>query len=75
VSRYDPVSQKLVKENFLVEHNETEETKLARVLKTIANSVHDGIIMEEDSPERHQNFKMRVLDMECWLDENGYALY
>ena len=74
-SRYDPITQKIVKENFLVEQNETEETRLARVLKTIANSVQDGIVMEEDSPERHQNLKMGVLDMECWLDENGYALY
>ena len=50
-SRYDPITQKIVKDNFLVEQNETEETRLARVLKTIANSVQDGIVMEEDSPE------------------------
>ena len=54
-SRYDPITQKIVKDNFLVEQNETEETRLARVLKTIANSVQDGIVMEEDSPERNQN--------------------
>ena len=28
-SRYDPITQKIVKDNFLVEQNETEETRLA----------------------------------------------
>ena len=73
-SRYDLLSQKLVKDNSMTE-DETEEARLARIMKTIVNSVQDGIVMEEDTPERHQNSRMCVLDMECLMDEDGYVLY
>ena len=74
-SRYDLASQKLVIDEDFIQLDETEEARVARVLKSIANSVQDGIIMEEDSPEKHENNKMGVLDMQCWINEEGYVLY
>jgi hypothetical protein len=32
---------------------ETEEARTARVFKVIANSVQEGIVMEEDFPSRN----------------------
>ena len=53
---------------------EDPDSRLARVLKDIANAVQEGIEMEEDHPSRNANGKMPILDMEVWM-ENGIVLY
>ena len=42
---------------------------------TIANSIEEGIVMEVDICENHSDNKIPILDMKCWIDENGNALY
>ena len=44
-------------------------------LKEVANSVQNGIEMEEDLPSRNPDGKLPILDMEVWLDENNYVVY
>ena len=73
-SRYDVVSGKVVQDEN-VEVAETEEQRLTRVLKQIADSVQDGIVMEVDHPENNADGKMPILDMQMWLDEEGFLLY
>ena len=48
---------------------------MARVLKSIANTVQNGIVMEEDTPGRHEDNKVPVLDMKVWQNEEGDILY
>ena len=62
-------------ENAELHRGEAPDTRLARVLKEIANEVQEGIVMEEDHPSRHSNKKMPMLDMNVWADDNGYIMY
>ena len=55
--------------------DETDEARTARVLKEIANSVQDSIVMEEDHPSRNSDNKLPILDMKVWLDQDSYAVY
>ena len=47
---------------------------IARLLE-IANSIEPGIEMEVDSCDNHSDKKIPILDMKCWIDEDGDALY
>ena len=42
-------------------------------LKDIANGILDGIVMEEDLPSKDEDEKLPILDMACWLDDQGLA--
>ena len=73
-SKYDKVKKKVLIENGF-EPAENENDRLARVLKDIANTVHEDIVMEEDHPGKYPDEKMPILDMKVWMDTNGIILY
>ena len=73
-SRYDPVRRRVVQDDIAV-LDEDEEERLTRILKEIANTIQDGIVMEEDNPGRHEDKKLPILDMAVWTDDQGYLLY
>ena len=43
------------------------DSRLARVLKDIANDVQPGIELEEDHPSTQDNRMMPILDMSVWM--------
>ena len=56
--------------------DECEDSRLARVLREIANHVMEGILMEADFPSKNQDGKMPILDMKVWMcEEEGYILH
>ena len=73
-TRYNVLTGRMEKDDTPVAE-ETEEQRTARVFKNIANSVQEGIIMEEDSPSRNQDGKLPILDMKVWIDRNFYVVY
>ena len=73
-SRYDVNSNKVVQDGA-VDEAETEELRLTRILKQIADSVQVGIVMEADHPENNVDKKMPILDMKVWLGEEGFLLH
>ena len=61
--------------NQVVESDAMTEEQIAGRLKDIANTVLDGIEMESDLPCRHYDKKMPILDMKCWIGEDGFVKY
>ena len=55
--------------------DEEEDERLARILKEIANTVQEGIVMEEDTPSRNSSGKLPILDMEVWMTEEDRVVY
>ena len=67
---------------FVDDSNQIAETNadygpdtIVKKLVEIANSVDEGTVMEEDTCDNHSNRRIPILDMECWLDAEGYAVY
>ena len=65
-----------------IDHNEANlrrveelDTRLARVLKDIANDIQTGIELEEDHPSNHQDGVMPILDMKVDITEEGVIVY
>ena len=54
---------------------EEPDTRLARVLKDIANDVQAGIELEEDHPSKNQDGMMPILDMKVKITEDGMIVY
>ena len=52
----------------MVDLEESEDDRTARILTDIANTVLPGIIMEYDVPSRNTNNKLAILDMEVWMN-------
>ena len=62
--------------NSIVQNNSGDDDKVfINKIVAIANTIEDGIEMEVDTIENHQDKKIPILDMKCWLDENGRAYY
>ena len=74
-SWYDSNQKKVVIDANLAVAEEEEDERLARILKSIANMVHDDITMEDDHPGRHEDSKMPILDMKVWMDGDGCIMY
>ena len=75
-AKYDETRNKVVVDMNTSIPDENEDTRLARVLKEIANTVMQGIQMEEDNPSKNKDKKMPILDMKVWVDEHdGYIVY
>ena len=74
-SWYDSNQKKVVVDANLAVAEEEEDERLARILKSIANMVHDDITMEDDHPGRHEDSKMPILDMKVWMDGDGCIMY
>ena len=73
-SRYDVIRRKVV-QDATVTGDDDEEKRTVKILKDIANTIQEGIIMEEDSPSKHCDKKVPILDMKVWLSSDGYLLY
>ena len=79
------MGSKYEKEDLRVKQNETElelrqdeerDSRLAQILKDIANQVMEDIEMEADFPSNNLDGKMAVLDTKVWTcKEEGYILY
>ena len=61
--------------NQIAKLNGMTPAELIKKLQDIANSIEPGIEMEIDICENHDDKKIPMLDMKCWLDENGNAVY
>jgi hypothetical protein len=72
---FDTEEQKVVIDNTLASHDDDEEARLARVLKTIAKDVIPEIQMVEDFPAKNEDGKMPVLDMNVWMCSEHFILY
>ena len=45
--------------------------RTAKVMERIANSIHDQIQVTKDTPERHNDGRMPVLDLKVWVNAIG----
>ena len=55
----------------MVDDEECDDERTARVMTDIANSVMPGIIMVFDVPSINGNEKMPILDMDVWIDKEA----
>jgi hypothetical protein len=75
-AEYDETQKKVIINENLIDVEENDDERTARVLLKIANSVLPGIEMECDVPSRNTNGKMAILDMEVWIDkEEGNIIF
>ena len=74
---YDPNLKKIVvsEEETNMRRGESMDSRLARVLRDIANDVQVGIELEEDHPGAHTDGMMPILDMKVWMTDLGVILY
>ena len=70
-SMYDANTKRVVnnEEEADLRRGEEKDSRLARVLRDIANDVQVGIELEEDHPSAHENGMMPILDMNVWVNE------
>ena len=47
-----------------------EDQRTARTVKDIANSIHPMIKMEENYPSKHEDRRLPILDLACWMEDN-----
>ena len=75
-SKYDRNTKKVVYDPENVINDDNDDDRLAKFLKEIANDVMPGVIvMEEDTPSRHEDKKLPILDMKVWKDADSYIVY
>ena len=75
-ARYDPGCGKVIIDDSLIDEEECEDERTARVLTDIANTVMPGIVMECDVPSRNEDQKMAILDMKVWIEKrDGNILF
>ena len=49
---------------------------LGYACREVANTIlPNSVIMEEDSPSKHSEGKIPILDMEMWVNMEGYIIY
>ena len=71
--RFSKDTRKLNFEEDWVPQDRTmdDDKRTALVIKEVANSVHPMIQMEEDDPSNHDDGNIPILDLKCWLEEEG----
>ena len=74
-SRYDVDRKKVVTDPTNMMEEENEDDRLARILKDIADTVEDGIVMTEDTPSKNPDGKLPILDMKVWMDDASRVVY
>ena len=76
-SMYDANTKRVVnnEEEADLRRGEEKDSRLARVLREIANDVQVGIKLEEDHLSAHENGMMPILDMNVWVNEEGIIMY
>ena len=58
------------------EDTELSDSRTARLCREVANTIlPNSVIMEEDSPSKHSGGKIPILDMEMWVNLEGYIVY
>ena len=53
---------------------QTKDEMYSELLE-IANSIEEEIEMEIDTCEKHEDRKLPILDMKCWIQDNGDLVY
>ena len=61
--------------NQIIEAEEKDEETVESQLMVIANRILEGIEMECDRPGKIDNRRLPILDMACWINDDGYAMY
>ena len=59
---------------FTVEASRDElgaDARTMEFIKSIGNSIHYSVQLEIDCPSRHQDRKMPILDLKCWVERNA----
>ena len=69
-SKYDAESKKVIIDESIVDVEECDDKRTARILTEIANDVMPGIVMEYDVPSNNSDYKMPILDMKVWIQED-----
>jgi hypothetical protein len=66
-------TRRMIFHEDLVQNESTveDDRQTALVIKDVANSIHPMIQMEEDYPSNHTDGKMPILDLECWMENDG----
>ena len=73
-AKYDIKEKKVQIDHNLIELEEEDDKRIARILTEIANDVMPCIKMEADWPTKNEKKKLPILDMEVWM-QNGWILY
>ena len=76
-ARYNPDEKRITfsEEEASLRRGEQMDSRLARILKDIANDVQPGIELEEDHPSNNENNMMPILDMNVWMSPLGIIIY
>ena len=66
---------KQIQEGRNKEEKEREDQRIMDKIREIGNTIHKSIELETDTPSKHKDKKMPVLDLKVWdetrKDENG----
>ena len=75
--KYNSVSEKIVYDEIeaVLRRNEKPDKRVARLLTEIANSVQEGIVMEEDHPSNNDDLKLPILDLKVWMDSEQFIVF
>ena len=66
----------VLREDLVAEDgNMEDDERTALAIREIANSVHPMIQMEEDFPSAHNDGKLPILDLKCWIDSGGVVWF
>ena len=76
-SKYDKERRNVIQDEneIALRDNEGPGERLARILKEIAIEVQDGIVMEEDYPEKNKDNQIAILDMKAWINIENFIVY
>ena len=56
-------------------NDDDDESTTSEKYKAVANQCCDNLVWEDDVPSAHPGGKLPILDMQCWLREDGVLLY
>ena len=65
----DDIDQVIEKVN-----SEDDEQMTSEKYRAVANQCCDNLVWEDDIPSAHPEGKLPILDMKCWLNEDGVLL-
>ena len=74
-AKYDETLEKVFIDETMIDAEENEDERTARILIKVANSIIPGIEMEYDIPSKNSDSKMAILDMKVWIDEEGNIVF
>ena len=76
-TRYDVESESVVyNRQAEIEDNQLEDDRRTMALiREVADSVHPMLKFEEDFPSNHEDGRIPILDLKCWMDDNKKVWY